>query len=185
GNLKIKETFDFQRYSTHINYYNAQSYAYRRKSYDSVINRITLTNLDDIKNEQLRLFLENNFLPHIQSLITFEFYDARLCNSISDYYTGTLFYFKFYKSLMETISRIKKLTNELEDLEENYKNITDILLNIKLLKFDDNQGLHYDTSLIDLELEKLLGGEEKSLLNINRSIEDLKLALDYTHLASL
>src|SRR5690606_12420773 len=48
GNLKIKETFDFQRYSTHINYYNAQSYAYRRKSYDSVINRITLTNLDDI-----------------------------------------------------------------------------------------------------------------------------------------
>lgn len=61
---------------------------------------------------------------------------------------------------------------------------------IKLIRFDDNQGLHYDISLVDLEIEKILNNEndnfsiEKSLLILSSSIENLKLVFAENNLIS-
>ncbi len=183
GKLRLRETFDFQKHSTPVTFYNKQSEGYKIKSYESVINRIKISDFTSIKENELRLFLKENFLQKIENLLTFEYYDAKLYNSISNHLTGTLFYFKFFKNVLEIISRIDKQTDSLRALNGNYEHVTDILLNIKLIKFDDNQGLHYDIRLIDLELEKIFNpqyesGIEKSLLIISSSLEDLKSALN-------
>lgn len=59
-----------------------------------------------------------------------------------------------------------------------------------MIRFDDNQGLHYDISLVDLEIEKILNNEndnfsiEKSLLILSSSIENLKLVFAENNLIS-
>ncbi|HIB8180616.1 TPA: hypothetical protein ACWX1I_002014 [Elizabethkingia anophelis] len=185
GKLRLKETFDFQKHSTPVSFYNKQSESYRRISYKSVINRIEISDFVSIKENELRLFLKVNFLQKIENLLTFEYYDAKLYHSISNHQTGILFYSKFLKNVLEIISRIDKQTNSLKALNGNYDHLADILLNIKLIKFDDNQGLHYDIALVDLELDKILNVQgdssiEKSLCVIGNSIQDLKLALNNT-----
>lgn len=188
GKLRLRETFDFQKHSTPVTFYNKQSESYRIKSYESVINRIQISDFTSIKEDELRSFLKIHFLQKIETLLTFEYYDAKLYHSISDHQTGTLFYSKFLKNVLEIISRINKQTDSLKELNGDYSYITDLLLDIKLIRFDDNQGLHYDITLIDLEIDKHLnlGNEnfnlEKSLLVINQSLENLKLAFENNNL---
>lgn len=57
-----------------------------------------------------------------------------------------------------------------------------------MIRFDDNQGLYYDISLVDLEIDKHLNSDnenlslEKSLTVINQSLENLKLAFENNNL---
>lgn len=184
GKLNFREDFIFQRYSTKVSFYNNQSEEYRRKSFESIIDKIKRTELNGVSNTAYKNFLHENFLFKIDKLLTFEYFDNRLYNSISDHYTITLFYRKFLKNVLEIISRIDTLTDNLSRLNNNYQIISEILLNIRLIRFDDNQGLHYDISLIDLEIDKHLNYNnenfslEKSLMVINQSLENLTLAFE-------
>lgn len=184
GKINFREDFNFQTYSTKINFYNNQSDEYRRKSFESIIDKIKRTELNSISNAAYKNFLYENFLFKIDQLLTFEYFDNRLYNSISDHYTTTLFYRKFLKNTLEIISRIDKQTDNLSRLNNDYHIISEILLNIRLVRFDDNQGMHYDISLIDLEIDKQLyyNNEnftlEKSMMVINQSLENLKLAFE-------
>ncbi len=191
GKLKFREDFAFQKYNTSVSFYNKQKEDYRRKCFESIIDKIKRTELNGITNTTYRNHLSENFLPKIDSLLTFEYYDSQLYNSISDHYTVTLFCRKYLKNLLEIISRIDKQTDNLSKLNKDYLTISNILLNIKLIKFDDNQGLHYDISLIDLEIEKHLNSDnknfrlEKSLMVINQSLENLKLAFENNNFNSV
>ena len=184
GKLNFREDFIFQRYSTKVSFYNNQSEEYRRKSFESIIDKIKRTELNVVSNTAYKNFLHENFLLKIDKLLTFEYFDNRLFNSISDHYITTLFYRKFIKNVLEIISRIDKETDNLSRLNNDYQIISEILLNIRLKRFDDNQGLHYDISLIDLEIDKHLNYNnenftlEKSLMVINQSLENLKLAFE-------
>ncbi|MRM95429.1 hypothetical protein D1Z98_10870 [Riemerella anatipestifer] len=184
GKFNLRKDFEFQKYNSKVSYYNDQTEEYRRKSFDSIIDKIKRTELSGISNEEYKNFLNENFLPKIDKLLAFEYYDSKLFNSISDNYTTTLFYRKYIKNVLETISRIDKLTKNLSLLNMDYQVIIDMLLDIRLIKFDDNEGLHYDISLIDMEIDKILNSDkensniEKSLLVINQSIDNLKLAFD-------
>ena len=184
GKLNFREDFIFQRYSTKVSFYNNQSEEYRRKSFESIIDKIKRTELNVVSNTAYKNFLHENFLLKIDKLLTFEYFDNRLFNSISDHYITTLFYRKFIKNVLEIISRIDKETDNLSRLNNDYQIISEILLNIRLIRFDDNQGLHYDISLIDLEIDKHLNYNnenftlEKSLMVINQSLENLKLAFE-------
>ncbi|MDY3363533.1 hypothetical protein JSO61_006245 [Riemerella anatipestifer] len=184
GKFNLRKDFEFQKYNSKVSYYNDQTEEYRRKSFDSIIDKIKRTELSGISNEEYKNFLNENFLPKIDKLLAFEYYDSKLFNSISDNYTTTLFYRKYIKNVLETISRIDKLTKNLSLLNMDYQVIIDMLLDIRLIKFDDNEGLHYDISIIDMEIDKILNSDkensniEKSLLIINQSIDNLKLAFD-------
>lgn len=184
GKLNFREDFIFQRYSTKVSFYNNQSEEYRRKSFESIIDKIKRTEVNVVSNTAYKNFLHENFLLKIDKLLTFEYFDNRLFNSISDHYITTLFYRKFIKNVLEIISRIDKETDNLSRLNNDYQIISEILLNIRLIRFDDNQGLHYDISLIDLEIDKHLNYNnenftlEKSLMVINQSLENLKLAFE-------
>lgn len=187
GKLNFREDFIFQRYSTKVSFYNNQSEEYRRKSFESIIDKIKRTEVNVVSNTAYKNFLYENFLFKIDQLLTFEYFDNRLYNSISNHYTTTLFYRKFLKNTLEIISRIDKQTDNLSRLNNDYQIISEILLNIRLIRFDDNQGLHYDISLIDLEIDKQLNYNnenftlEKSLMVINQSLENLKLAFEYNY----
>ncbi|WP_372482879.1 hypothetical protein AB9J70_11880 [Elizabethkingia anophelis] len=184
GKLNFREDFIFQRYSTKVSFYNNQSEEYRRKSFESIIDKIKRTEVNVVSNTAYKNFLHENFLLKIDKLLTFEYFDNRLFNSISDHYITTLFYRKFIKNVLEIISRIDKETDNLSRLNNDYQIISEILLNIRLIRFDDNQGLHYDISLIDLEIDKHLNYNnenfslEKSLMVINQSLENLTLAFE-------
>jgi len=189
GKLSLHDDFAFQKYSTKVSFYNNQAEDYRRKSFESIIDKIKRTELNGITDTAYKNFLFENFLLKIDSLLTFEYYDNKLYNSISDHYTATLFYRKYLKNVLEIISRIDKQTDNLSHLNNNYQAISEILLNVKLIRFDDNQGLHYDISLVDLEIGKHLNSSnenfslEKSLLVINQSLENLKLAFENNNLS--
>lgn len=184
GKLNFREDFIFQKYSTKVSFYNNQTEEYRRKSFESIIDKIKRTELNGIGNADYKKYLSKNFLLKIDQLLTFEYFDNRLYNSISDHYTTTLFYRKYLKNVLEIISRIDKQTDNLRLLNNNYQTISDFFLYIKLIRFDDNQGLHYESSLIDLEIDKHLNSDnenfslEKSLTVINQSLENLKLAFE-------
>ena len=184
GKLNFREDFIFQKYSTKVSFYNNQTEEYRRKSFESIIDKIKRTELNRISNADYKKYLSENFLLKIDQLLTFEYFDSRLYNSISDHYTTTLFYRKYLKNVMEIISRIDKRTDNVNCLNNEYEIITKILLNIKLIKFDDNQGLHYEILPVDLEIDKHLNSDtenfslEKSLTVINQSLENLKLAFE-------
>ena len=184
GKLNFREDFNFQTYNTKVSFYNNQSEEYRRKSFESIIDKIKRTELNVISNTAYKNFLYEHFLLKIDKLLTFEYFDNRLYNSISDHYTTTLFYRKFIKNVLEIISRIDKQTDNLSRLNNDYQIISEILLNIRLIRFDDNQGLHYDISLIDLYIDKHLNYSnenytlEKSLMIINQSLENLTLAFE-------
>ncbi|MGX9985277.1 hypothetical protein [Soonwooa purpurea] len=57
-----------------------------------------------------------------------------------------------------------------------------------MIRFDDNQGLHYDIPLIDWEIDKHINLDnenfsiENSLVVINQSLENLKLAFENNNL---
>lgn len=184
--IKIEKTFNFQIPSnTKVSFcINNQSEEYRRKSFESIIDKIKRTELNVISNTAYVPFLYEHFLLKIDKLLTFEYFDNRLYNSISDHYTTTLFYRKFLKNVLEIISRIDKQTDNLSRLNNDYQIISEILSNIRLIRFDDNQGLHYDISLIDLYIDKHLNYSnenytlEKSLMIINQSLENLTLAFE-------
>ncbi|WP_312297970.1 hypothetical protein [Chryseobacterium sp.] len=182
--LSIKENFEFQKYTTKVSYYNNQSQEYKIKCYNSIIDRIKRITFNTIDNDEYNRILINDYLLNIENLISFEYFDAKLYNSISDHTTGVLFYSKFNRNLLEILSRINKITNGLESIDRNYKDIISIFLNIKLLRFDDNQGLHYDINLIDLEVERLLTTEyedlnvEKGLAVVNNSLENIQMVLE-------
>ena len=184
GKLSLRADFSFQKYSTKVSFYNNQAEEYRRKSFESIVDKIKRTELNGITDTAYKNFLFENFLVKIDSLLTFEYYDNKLYNSISDHYTATLFYRKYLKNVLEIISRIDKQTDSLSNLNHDYQIISEILLNIKLIRFDDNQGLHYDILFVDLEIDKHInsGDEnfnlEKSLLVINQSLENLQLAFE-------
>lgn len=188
GKLSLRDDFFFQKYSTKVSFYNNQTEEYRRKSFESIIDKIKRTELNGITDTAYKNYLFENFILRIDRLLTFEYYDNKLYNSISDHYTPTLFYRKYLKNVLEIISRIDKQTDNLTHLNNDYHTISEILLNIKLIRFDDNQGLHYDISLIDWEIDKHLnlGNEnfslEKSLLVINQSLENLKVAFENNNL---
>lgn len=184
GKLSLRDDFFFQKYSTKVSFYKNQTEEYRRKSFESIIDKIKRTELNGITDTAYKNYLFENFILKIDRLLTFEYYDNKLYNSISDHYTATLFYRKYLKNVLEIISRIDKQTDNVNHLNNDYQTISEILLNIKLIRFDDNQGLHYDISLIDWEIDKHinLGNEnfslENSLLVINESLENLKLAFE-------
>jgi len=188
GKISLRDDFFFQKYSTKVSFYNNQTEEYRRKSFESIIDKIKRTELNGITDTAYKNYLFENFILRIDRLLTFEYYDNKLYNSISDHYTATLFYRKYLKNVLEIISRIDKHTDNLTHLNNDYHTISEILLNIKLIRFDDNQGLHYDISLIDWEIDKHLnlGNEnfslEKSLLVINQSLENLKVAFENNNL---
>lgn len=189
GKLSLRADFSFQKYSTKVSFYNNQAEEYRRKSFESIVDKIKRTELNGITDTAYKNFLFENFLLKIDSLLTFEYYDNKLYNSISDHYTATLFYRKYLKNVLEIISRIDKQANNLNHLNNNYQAISEILLNVKLIRFDDNQGLHYDISLVDLEIDKHINSDdenfnlEKSLLVINQSLENLQLAFENNNLS--
>ncbi len=188
GKLNFQEDFIFQKYSTKVSFYNNQTEEYRRKSFESIIDKIKRMELNGIGNADYKKYLSKNFLLKIDQFLTFEYFDNRLYNSISDHYTTTLFYRKYLKNVLEIISRIDKQTDNLRLLNNNYQTISEILLNIKLIRFDDNQGLYYDISLVDLEIDKHLNSDnenfslEKSLTVITQSLENLKLAFENNNL---
>ena len=190
GKLSLRDDFFFQKYSTKVSFYNNQTEEYRRKSFESIIDKIKRTELNGITDTAYKNYLFENFILRIDRLLTFEYYDNKLYNSISDHYTATLFYRKYLKNVLEIISRIDKQTDNLTHLNNDYQTISEILLNIKMIRFDDNQGLHYDISLVDLEIEKILNNEnddfsiEKSLLILSSSIENLKLVFAENNLIS-
>lgn len=181
--LSIKENFEFQRYTTKVSYYNDQSQEYKIKSYNSIIGRIKKITFNTIDSEEYKTVLINDYLLNIESLITFEYFDAKIYNSISDHTTGVLFYSKFHKNVLEILSRINKLTNDLQSINYNYGAITSVLSSVELLKFDDNQGLHYDIKPLDIKIKKLfINNDEKSniekgLVVVNNSLENIQLAL--------
>lgn len=181
--LSIKENFEFQRYTTKVSYYNDQSQEYKIKSYNSIIGRIKKITFNTIDNEEYKTVLINNYLLNIESLITFEYFDAKIYNSISDHTTGVLFYSKFHKNILEILSRINKLTNDLQSINYNYGAITSVLSSVELLQFDDNQGLHYDIKPLDIEIKKLFINDneepniEKGLAMVNNSLENIQLAI--------
>ena len=189
GKLNFREDFIFQKYSTKVSFYNNQTEEYRRKSFESIIDKIKRTELNGIGNTDYKKYLSENFLFKIDQIVTFEYFDNRLYNSISDHYTTTLFYRKYLKNVLEIISRIDKKTDNLSLLNNNYQTISEILLNIKLIRFDDNQGLHYESLLIDLEIDKHLNSDnenfslEKGLTVINQSLENLQLTFENNNLS--
>lgn len=189
GKLSLSADFSFQKYSTKVSFYNNQAEEYRRKSFESIVDKIKRTELNGITDIAYKNFLFENFLLKIDRLLTFEYYDNKLYNSISDHYTATLFYRKYLKNVLEIISRINKQTDSLSNLNHDYQIISEILLNIKLIRFDDNQGLHYDILFVDLEIDKHInsGDEnfnlENSLLVINQSLENLQLAFENNNLS--
>lgn len=182
--LNIKENFEFQRYTTKISYYNDQSQEYKIKSYNSIIDRIKKITFNTIDNEEYKTVLIDDYLLNIESLITFEYFDVKIYNSISDHTTGVLFYSKFHKNILEILSRINKLTNDLQSINNNYEAITSVLSSVELIKFDDNQGLHYDIKLLDIEIKKLFiinneqSGTEKGLVVVNKSLENIQVTLE-------
>jgi len=184
GKLNFREDFNFHRYSTKVSYYNNQPEEYRRKSFESIIDKIKRTKLQGVPNKEYQNHLSENFLLKVEQILTFEYYDAKLYNSISEHSTATLFYRKFFKNVMEILSRIDTETNNLNKLNNDYSAISNILLNIKLMEFDDIQGFHYDFRLVNLEIEKILNVQnntfsiEKSLVVINQSLENLKIAFE-------
>lgn len=186
GKFNFKEDFEFQKYNTNVEYYNKQDEGYRRKSYQTIIEKIQRSSLDEISNEFLKKHLIENFLPNIENVLTFEFYDTSLYHALSNHSTISLFYRKYMKNLSEIISRINIETDNLLLIDNDYQFVVAILLNVRIREFDDYQGLHYDTSLVDSEIEKYLNSHkekfdiEKSLLVINQSIENLNLAFDNT-----
>lgn len=101
GKLNFREDFNFQTYNTKVSFYNNQSEEYRRKSFESIIDKIKRTELNVISNTAYKNFLYEHFLLKIDKLLTFEYFDNRLYNSISDHYTTTLFYRKFLKNVLE------------------------------------------------------------------------------------
>ncbi|QQQ29877.1 hypothetical protein [Chryseobacterium indoltheticum] len=184
SNLKIRENFKFQKYTTKVSYYNNQSQEYKIQCYNSIIDRIKRINFNTIDNQQYKAILIDDYLFNIESLITFEYFDAKIYNSISDHTTGVLFYSKFHKNLLEILSRINKITNNLQSIDCNYRAIIPLLLNIKYLRFDDNHGLNYNIDLLDIEVERLFiiknedASIEKGLTVINNSLENIQMVLD-------
>lgn len=182
--LSIKENFEFQKYTTKVSYYNNQSQEYKVKCYNSIIDRIKRITFNTIDNDEYNRILINDYLLNIENLISFEYFDAKIYNSISDHTTSVLFYSKFHKNLLEILSRINKLTNDLQSINNNYEAISSVLSSVELIKFDDNQGLHYDIKLLDIEIKRLFiinneePGTEKDLVVVNKSIENIQVALE-------
>lgn len=173
GKLNLRNDFEFNKYSTAVSFYNNQSEQYRKKSFQSVIDKIKRTEIKVLSKEDYTEFLNRNVLYKIENVLTFEYYDSKLNHSISEYYTGNLFYRKFLKNLKEVLSRIDKRTNELKLLNFDYQIIADLLLNIKLLNFDDIQGYHYKIDLLDEQLDEVL--KERN----NYSLEQYKDLLKF------
>ncbi len=174
GKLNFREDFNFHRYSTKVSYYNNQPEEYRKKSFESIIDKIKRTKLHGISNKDYQNYLSENFLSKVDQILTFEYYDAKLYNSISDHYTATLFYRKFLKNVMEILSRIDRRTNGFGFIEFDFQKITDLLLDIKLLDFDDIQGYHYIISLLDNELDEILKEKETNSLEQYRDLLKFK-----------
>ncbi|MBA5629221.1 hypothetical protein [Moheibacter lacus] len=156
GKFNLRDDFEFNKYSTAVSFYNNQSEQYRKKSFQAVIDKIKRTEINGLGKEDYAEFLNRNVLSKIENVLTFEYYDSKLNHSISDHYTGNLFYRKFLKNLKEVLSRIDKRTNDLKLLNSDYQVIVNLLLNIKLLNFDDIQGYHYKIDLLDEELDVVL-----------------------------
>ncbi len=51
GKLNFREDFNFHRYSTKVSYYNNQPEEYRKKSFESIIDKIKRTKLHGISNK--------------------------------------------------------------------------------------------------------------------------------------
>lgn len=98
GKLSLRDDFFFQKYSTKVNFYNNQTEEYRRKSFESIIDKIKKTELNGITDTAYKNYLFENFILKIEQLLTFEYYDNKLYNSISDHYTATFFYRKYLKN---------------------------------------------------------------------------------------
>lgn len=182
--LNIKDNFKFQKYTTKVSYYNDQSQEYKIQCYNSIIDRIKRMTFNTIDNQQYKTILINDYLLNIESLITFEYFDAKIYNSISDHTTGVLFYSKFHKNILEILSRINKLTNNLQSIDYNYRAITSILLNLKFLRFDDNYGVNYNIDLVDIEIERIFinkneeSASGKELNLISNSLENIQMIIN-------
>ncbi|WP_133147582.1 hypothetical protein [Elizabethkingia ursingii] len=178
GKLNLREDFDFQRCNTIVVYYNRQSEEYRRYSFLTVIDKIKRTKFFGINNGEYEEFLRENFLCNIEKILTFEYYDARLCHSISKYSTGTLFYQKFLKNTMDILSRIDRRTEKMALIKFDFQKIKELLLDITLLDFDDIQGYHYNVAVVDKKLDEIL--EEKKTNSLNEFRHLIKYNADST-----
>ena len=75
---------------------------------------------------------------------------------------------------MEILSRIDRRTNGFDFIEFDFRKITDLLLDIKLLDFDDIQGYHYNIYLLDKELDEITKEKETNSLEKYRDLLKFK-----------
>ncbi|KAA6437055.1 hypothetical protein FEM33_20250 [Dyadobacter flavalbus] len=151
-----KDFFLFYKYSSSIRYYNSLTEAERREVYGVVLRRLSKLDIRHLGQGGLVDFFQENYIARLGLAISFERFDYWLENSESRHYTGTLFYSKFRKNIYSELREIQ-LLNEAVDLHDYHLSLlVSTLLKPSSIKFDDNFGLHYESSLVSDQFSKIV-----------------------------
>lgn len=154
---KLLPNFEYNKYNTSVQYYQSRySEAYRNKVYEVITEKIKNFNWNRISDEQYRKYFMESINPHWKDIISFEKFDEKLSKSKANTNIGRLTYYYFTQNILSTIKDFEKQLVQQENIDKKSM-MEEIFHSSTTLKFNDKDGFHYDTELINAHIKNEKG----------------------------
>lgn len=160
------ELYRYHKYNTSIDFYQALNPREKLTVYETMISRLKNSDFhNQALSQELQSAVDNDFIPLLDSILTFEWFDRELTSSKSNYTVGRLSVSNLRRDILSLLRaiQIKIARDEKDDFA--YSELANTLLKAQYLRFDDQKGVHYDEILVlDCIDENLL--KQSQLLNV-------------------
>lgn len=165
------ELYRYHKYNTSTHFYQTISPAEKLTVYDTMISRLKNSDFhNQALSQELQSAVDNSFIPLLDSILTFEWFDRELSSSKSNSTVGRLSVSNFRRDILSLLRAIQiKITGN-KGTRPDYSELVGTLRKAQYLKFDDRKGIHYDETLVLDHIDEILLKQPQSL-NI----------ADYTH----
>ena len=159
-----RELSRYHKYNTSTHFYQTLSLSEKLTVYDTMISRLKNSDFhNQALSRELQSTIDNGFIPLLDSILTFEWFDRELCGSQSNYTVGRLFVSNFRRDILSLLRAIQVKITGSPASNLDYSEFVHTLLKAQFLRFDDRKGVHYDETRILNRIDEILLKQSKSL----------------------
>ena len=151
------ELYRYHKYNTSTHFYQTISPAEKLTVYDTMISRLKNSDFhNQALSQELQSAVDNGFIPLLDSVLTFEWFDRELTSSKSNYTVGRLSVSNFKRDILSLLRAIQIKIAGNKNTRPDYSELVNTLLKAQYLKFDDRKGVHYDETLVLDHIDEIL-----------------------------
>lgn len=151
------ELYRYHKYNTSIDFYQALNPREKLMVYETMISRLKNSDFhNQALSQELQSAVDNDFIPLLDSILTFEWFDRELTSSKSNYTVGRLSVSNFRRDILSLLRAIQVKIAGNKNVGSDYSKLVSTLRKAQYLKFDDRKGVHYDETLVLDYIDEIL-----------------------------